>query len=159
MHHRSGQQPAPLQRQASLLAEVPARFCQAYTMSPDKMPPTCLHLPTIAHNLWAGQTNLAPTLPAAQVSLAASQCDLGVNAKLDAIHCSHMHDILPPASSQLKLLVCLKAPVIYRCNLSGCPASMTGHYEDEFSDSFVMSPCADANSRTGMALSQQDLHM
>ncbi len=108
MHHRSGQQPAPL------LAEVPARFCQAYTMSPDKMPPTCLHLPTIAHNLWAGQTNLAPTLPAAQVSLAASQYELGVNAKLDAIHCSHMHDILPPASSQLKLLVCLKAPVIYR---------------------------------------------
>ncbi|KAL0055511.1 hypothetical protein WJX82_001361 [Trebouxia sp. C0006] len=39
---------------------------QAYTMSPDKMPPTCLHLPTVAHNLWAGQTTLAPTLPTAQ---------------------------------------------------------------------------------------------
>ncbi len=72
MHHRTGQQPAPLQHQPSLLAEVPARYCQAYTVSPDKMPPTCLHLPTAAHNLWAGQTTLAPTLATAQVSLAAS---------------------------------------------------------------------------------------
>lgn len=67
MHHRSGQQPAPLQQQPPLLAEVPARYCQAYTtMSPDKMPPTCLHLPTVAPNLWAGQTTLAPTLDTAQ---------------------------------------------------------------------------------------------
>ncbi|DBB03861.1 TPA: hypothetical protein ACH3X1_012951 [Trebouxia sp. C0004] len=66
MHHRSGQQPAPLQHQPSLLPELPARYCQAYTMSPDKMLPTCLHMPTVAHNLWAGQTTLAPTLPAAQ---------------------------------------------------------------------------------------------
>ena len=115
MHHRSGQQPAPLQQQPPLLAEVPARYCQAYTtMSPDKMPPTCLHLPTVAPNLWAGQTTLAPTLDTAQVSLAASPCELGVIAKLDTMHCSHMHDILPPASSQLELLVCLKAPVTYQ---------------------------------------------
>ncbi|KAA6424512.1 MAG: RNA-binding squid [Trebouxia sp. A1-2] len=66
MHHRSGQQPVPLQHQTSLLAEVPARYCQAHIMSPDKMPPTCLHLPTVAHNLWAGQATLAPTLPTAQ---------------------------------------------------------------------------------------------
>ena len=113
VHHRTGQQPAlpPLQHQASLLAEVPARYCQAYTMSPDKTPPTCLHLPTVAHNLWAGQTTLAPTLPTpSQVSLAARQCELGANAQLALIPCTHMHHILPPAPSQLNLLVCLKVP-------------------------------------------------
>ena len=153
MHHRSGQQPAPLQPQPSLLAEVPARYSQAYTMSPDKMPPTCLHLPTVAHNLWAGQTTLAPTLPTAQVSLAASQCKLSVNAKLDGIHCTHMHDILPPASSQLKLPVHLKAPVSSHIVLPAWQGIMMKSF-----DRCVISLCADANSRTSIALSQQYLH-